>query len=104
MNDEQNFAGFGRRLCAALIDLLILILISVSIGAYSGFSEGFRMFKQMILGQVVLTSSGTVVHSLVPIPVLTAFVVTFILIPWIYFAVLESSRNQATLGRWLSEL
>ncbi|MBN1167874.1 MAG: RDD family protein [Methanospirillaceae archaeon] len=98
---EKNFiySSFWRRTGAFLIDIIILILIALIVGAYLGFSLAIRMINQMIHHQPVTDTSGTIIISIVPMPVVTAFLVTIVLIPWLYFAALESSQNQATLGK-----
>ena len=53
----------------------------------------------MLRREEVIADDGSVYTSLIPMPVGTFLLVIVILIPWIYFAVLESSRNQATLGK-----
>ncbi len=98
-SEGRGYAGFWRRLAASLIDLVILVLIAGTISAYLGLGEGWRMLLMMLRRQEVFTDDGTVVSSMIPMPVGTFLLVVFILIPWIYFAVLESSRNQATLGK-----
>ncbi|MFH0966252.1 MAG: RDD family protein [Methanobacteriota archaeon] len=98
-SERRDYAGFWRRLAAALIDLIILIFIAGTVSAYLGFGEGWRMFLMILRRQEVIADDGTVITSLIPMPVGTFILVVFILIPWIYFAVLESSRNQATLGK-----
>nr|WP_319537538.1 RDD family protein [uncultured Methanospirillum sp.] len=95
----RELAGFWRRLAAAIIDLLILCIISAIAAAYLGLGEGWRMLLMIIRRQAVVSDDGVPIHSLIPMPAATFILVVFILIPWIYFAALESSRNQATLGK-----
>ena len=95
----RELARFWRRLAASLIDLLILILITGIAATYLGLGEGWRMLLMIIRRQEVMADDGSIITSLIPMPVGTFLLVVFILIPWIYFAVLESSKNQATLGK-----
>jgi uncharacterized RDD family membrane protein YckC len=95
----RDLAGFWRRLAASLIDLVILILITSIAAAYLGLGEGWRMLMMILRKQTVITDNGYATTSFIPMPVATFLLVVFILIPWIYFAVLESSKNQATLGK-----
>jgi uncharacterized RDD family membrane protein YckC len=92
-------AGFWRRFLAAVIDLLLILLISVTAAAYFGLGEGWRMLQMIVRRQEVVSDDGTVITSLFPMPAVTFILVVFILVPWIYYALLESSRNQATLGK-----
>jgi len=99
MEKIHVYASFWQRTCAFLIDLIILTIIALIVGAYLQFSDAVRMMNQMIRHQPVIDPSGTLITSGIPIQVISAFLVTFVLIPWIYFAILESSQNQATLGK-----
>lgn len=98
-SEKQPYAGFWRRMFAALIDLIILMLIAGTVAAYLGLGEGWRMLQMMIRRQEVVADDGTVVTSLIPMPAGTFILVVFILIPWLYYAILESSKNRATLGK-----
>jgi uncharacterized RDD family membrane protein YckC len=40
-----------------------------------------------------------VVNAVIPLQVIVAFFILIIIVPWIYYAYLESSKNQATLGK-----
>jgi len=95
----RELAGFWRRLAASLIDLIIIGLISGIAVAYLGLGEGWRMIMMIIHRQTVVSDEGVTTAGLIPMPVASFILVVFILIPWIYFAALESSRNQATLGK-----
>jgi uncharacterized RDD family membrane protein YckC len=95
----RELAGFWRRFVASIIDLIILCIINGIAAAYLGLGDGWRMFMMIIRRQTVVSDDGIPTTSLIPMPVATCILVLFILIPWIYFAALESSRNQATLGK-----
>jgi len=84
---------------AFCIDGVILFLISVTAAAYLGLGEGWRMLLMVIRRQEVIADDGTVVTSLLPMPVATFLLVVVVIIPWLYYAVLESSKNKATLGK-----
>lgn len=98
-SDDRQLAGFWRRFIAALIDLLIIITITATAAAYLGLGEGWRMLQMIIHREQVVADDGTVVSSLIPMPVATFILVVGIIIPWLYYALLESSGNQATLGK-----
>lgn len=53
----------------------------------------------MLRHQEVRTMDGILVTSILPGQVATFLLVTLILIPWLYYAILESSKNQATMGK-----
>ena len=92
---SQSYAGFPLRLFAAIIDLLILAVpLSVFISFLSVAMKISSAFLDLHPGQP-------------PAEILKAFGNTFIyftlaffiLISWLYFAILESSRWRATLGK-----
>ena len=99
VNQGRSLAGFWRRLGASLIDMVILALISGTVAAYLGLGEGWRMLLMILHRQEVIADDGSVVTSVFPMPVASFILVVFILVPWLYFAILESSKNQATLGK-----
>jgi uncharacterized RDD family membrane protein YckC len=106
-NPDQNrryFAGFGRRLLAGCIDLIIIFLVDWTLSYYLGLMEGFRMLQMMIRHEPVKTTDGVLINSLIPGPVASLIIITIIIIPWIYFAFLESSKNQATLGKIIARI
>ena len=88
------YAGFWKRLVALLIDSLLLYVVSLIVG--------------VVLGGVLLVALST---SDVPIfyddnaTFLLSLMVSVILacinmvIQWLYFALMESSAKQATLGK-----
>lgn len=98
-NSHKYFAGFGRRIIAGIIDGLIVGVIAGFAAYYLGLTEGWRMLLMILRHQEVRTMDGILVTSVVPGQVATFLLVTVILIPWLYFAILESSKNQATLGK-----
>lgn len=60
------------------------------------------MIQMMFRHEEIRTIDGVLVTSTIPGQVATFILVTIILIPWLYFALLESSKNQATLGKMTS--
>jgi uncharacterized RDD family membrane protein YckC len=56
----------------------------------------------MVRNGPVITDSGIHATSGIPTPVITAFLVVFVFVPWLYYAILESSKNQATLGKMVA--
>ena len=78
-------AGFWIRLGAYFIDIIILFVIAVVIGAVLGVS--------IFTGSPGYSSSGATGAFLV------LFYLIFIIIIWLYFAIQESSSAQATLGK-----
>jgi uncharacterized RDD family membrane protein YckC len=98
-DDKRYYAGFGRRIIAGIIDAVIVTLIAGFAAYYLGLTEGWRMLLMMLRHEEVRTMDGVLVTSALPGQVATFLLVTCIIIPWLYFAILESSKNQATLGK-----
>lgn len=103
-NTYRYFAGFGRRVLAGVIDLFIIILISAVAVLYLGLTDGWRMILQMIHHEPLKYAGASMLAYGIPVPVATLVLVTIILIPWLYCAFLESSRNQATLGKMVARI
>ena len=70
--NQMRFAGWWRRLLAMLIDSILILLLSVVVGAILSFIP--------VLGWI-------------------ADVILPIVFPLLYFVMLESGKNQATLGK-----
>ena len=98
-DDSRFYAGFGRRIIAGIIDCVILIIIAGCAAYYLGLTEGWRMLQMMLRHEEIRTIDGILVTAALPGQVATFVLVTIILIPWLYYALLESSKNQATLGK-----
>jgi uncharacterized RDD family membrane protein YckC len=98
MNTE-NFSGLGRRFLAFIVDFIFILIIDLVLTGIFGLNEGIRMVYQYYRHQPMTDRFGQVVYSLIPQQVIIAFLVLVILVPWLYFAYLESSKNQATLGK-----
>ncbi|HPH35925.1 MAG TPA: RDD family protein, partial [Methanoregulaceae archaeon] len=62
-------------------------------------SESVRMLYQYYYHQPRTNAAGQVVNAVIPPQILLSALVFLIIVPWIYSAYLESSRNQATLGK-----
>ena len=95
----ENYAGFGQRFLAWIIDLVFILVLDIFIMGLTGLNEGVRMIYQFLRGYPMTDRYGEVVYSMVPTQVIYAITVLLILVPWLYYAFLESSKNQATLGK-----
>jgi uncharacterized RDD family membrane protein YckC len=106
----EKFAGLGGRFLGGLIDLIFLFLFNLMAAAIVGIvswlfgrpdpvSETVRMLNQYYLHVPRTDATGQIVNAVVPPQILLSVIIFFILVPWIYFAYLESSRNQASLGK-----
>jgi uncharacterized RDD family membrane protein YckC len=95
----ERFSGLGRRFVAFIVDLLFILLIDLFLIGLLGLSEGIRMVYQYARHLPMTDRAGQVVYAVVPFQVIIAFFILIIIVPWIYYAYLESSRNQATLGK-----
>ncbi|NTW92025.1 MAG: hypothetical protein HGA40_01085 [Methanoregulaceae archaeon] len=106
----EKFAGLGGRFLGGLIDLFFVLLFDIMAAALVGViswlfgrpdpvSETVRMLYQYYYHVPRTDASGQVVNAVVPPQVLLCAIIFLLLVPWIYSAYLESSRNQSTLGK-----
>ena len=82
-----SYAGFWKRVAAAIIDWLVMFIPAFLIGAVLGFVVG-----------LIMGGHGASQHEIE----LTAGVLGQIagsIMNWLYFALMESSSKQATLGK-----
>ena len=107
MNSIPKYAGFWKRFIAYIIDKIIigiaqgilLFPLYMIIGLFSfleGSSREYEIFSKT--SNFVNNENEMIAASIV---VLIAIVVGFISIgiEWLYYALMESSRRQATLGK-----
>jgi len=95
----ENYAGFGQRFLAWIIDIVFILVLDIFIMGLTGLNEGVRMIYQFLRGYPMTDRYGDVVYSMVPTQAIYAITILLILVPWLYYALLESSKNQATLGK-----
>lgn len=76
---NTNYAGFWKRFCAAFIDGIITQIFAMIIAFIFGFMIGMSGGGE---------EEGAIVGG----------IIGFVL-PWIYYAAMESSGKQATLGK-----
>jgi len=89
----MRYAGFGLRLCAIIIDGFIIYpcycifvaLITFSPMHFFAFQAPLAAYPADIFGKVLLNSS-------------------FAILSWLYFALLESSEWQGTVGKKLLKI
>jgi uncharacterized RDD family membrane protein YckC len=106
----EKFAGLGGRFLGGLIDLFFILVFDIMAVAIVGIiswlfgrpdpiSETVRMLYQYYYHIPRTNASGQVVTALVPPQILLSVIILLFLVPWVYSAYLESSRNQSTLGK-----
>jgi uncharacterized RDD family membrane protein YckC len=106
----EKFSGLGGRFLGGLVDLIFLVLFDLMAAAIIGIvswilgrpdpvSETIRMLYQYYYHQPRTNATGQVINAIVPPQIILSAMVFLILVPWIYSAYLESSKNQATLGK-----
>lgn len=95
--DLEDYANFGLRLLAYLIDGIILsvvvwILMMVfmgsafaALGGLGGMENMSEEEAMMMMGPMMAAIGGVTLGAIV--------------VQWLYFALMESSANQATLGK-----
>jgi uncharacterized RDD family membrane protein YckC len=95
-----EIAGFWMRFLAAIIDGIFVLVISSIVSSIFGFNKALVRFNEISRSLSSATSSQalqTEALSLVA-PILLTLVFS-VLLNWLYFALLESSKQQATLGK-----
>jgi uncharacterized RDD family membrane protein YckC len=106
----DKFSGLGGRFLGGLVDLVFLVLFDLIAVAIIGIiswilvrpdpvSEAIRMLYQYYYHVPRTDATGHVVNAIVPPQIILSALVLVVLVPWIYSAFLESSKNQATLGK-----
>ena len=99
------YAGLGRRLIAFIVDIIILLLFDLVVAGTLGLFRGFQnMYFYVFQGVPAsdLTTDGTM--AALAGSIIAAYGLTFIVVPWLYYAGFESSRGQATPGKVLMNL
>lgn len=89
-----SYAGFWKRFVAYIIDDLILsaagFMVILFIGALFGLS-----ILSMFSGDAETTAAVIIAAA----SAIVVAVVAFMIIGWLYYALMEASVNQATLGK-----
>ncbi len=99
---RPHYAGFLERLIAWIIDMIILALIN---GIVIGILVAIWIFSAIIPG-VTEKTLGQNPGSFISIflGAYLVIVVVSIIITWLYYALMESSRHQGTLGKIILHL
>lgn len=87
--DEIVYAGFWKRFAAHLIDQILIGIVCTIIFYIGGFIIGIMFFEDYMIFDTMTTISVGLLFIL------------YILIPWLYYAIMESSSKQGTLGKML---
>ncbi|GLI05866.1 hypothetical protein YDYSG_18960 [Paenibacillus tyrfis] len=85
------YSGFWKRLCAYILDGIILYVASVILGSV------FTMFEYLLMIPFALKSTQSTT-SIVWVA-LGARGLLIVVTGWLYFAIMESSKWKATLGK-----
>lgn len=83
----MNYGGFWLRVVAYIIDAIILNIVGAIIGAVLGVGIGAGAAMSGMGGEAAATGGG-LIGGLVGL-----------VLGWLYFALMESSGKQATLGK-----
>ena len=90
--ENLNYAGFGWRLLAIIIDSILITIVGCVIGAVVGIAFG-----------VGLAATGADKHAMMMILNVVSYIFG-ILLSWLYHALMESSPWQATLGKRICKI
>jgi len=99
------YAGLGRRFIAFIVDIILVLIAGSIVITFFSLTNGLKYAYYMGVSHVhysELTEVGTLDAAVGPI--LAAFGMLVVVIPWLYFAGFESSRSQATPGKVLMHL
>lgn len=99
------YAGLGRRLIAFIVDFILILIGGSIVITFFSLTNGLKYAYYMSASGVhysELTEAGTLDAALGPI--VAAFGMLFVIVPWLYYAGFESSRSQATPGKVLMKL
>lgn len=93
-------AGFWMRFLAAIIDGILVSIISSIVSSLFGFNAALVRLNEISRSLSVGGSSDAIAQEAMSLvaPVLLTLVFS-LLLSWLYFALLESSKQQATLGK-----
>ncbi len=89
-----RYAGFWRRFVAHLIDQIL-----VGVVAFMLFIPGLAVFGIGLGAGMMEESPGAIGFILAAIAAYLAAIVLIVVLQWLYFALMESSGKQATLGK-----
>ena len=84
------YAGFWRRFVAYLIDYALLTIVIYILAMILGMTAG--------IGSMAAETDETGILALTSV-FGGFFLMLFILLPWLYYSLLESSAKQGTLGK-----
>jgi uncharacterized RDD family membrane protein YckC len=99
------YAGLGRRFVAFIVDLILVLLIGSVVVTFFSLVNGIKYLYYLTVSGAhysTLTEAGTLDAAVGPI--LAAYGMLLVVVPWLYFAGFESSRSQATPGKVLMSL
>lgn len=85
-----NYAGFWLRVVAAILDNIILFVPVVPLG--------ILMFASL-LPEIATTRGNPTLFAASMLPRIVFFVVLIVVMKWLYWALMESSSWQATIGK-----
>jgi uncharacterized RDD family membrane protein YckC len=95
--ERPQYAGFLRRLSALLIDVPVIFA--------AGLGLVFLPMRSLVLGEAkrYASTDPTYLWKVMPradrVEVFMLWAVATIAVPWLYYALQESSNRQATLGK-----
>ncbi|HEX4847097.1 MAG TPA: RDD family protein [Novosphingobium sp.] len=81
------YGGFWIRFVAYIIDAVILFFAEAVIGAALGLTSGFAQTVSLFTGADIATETDLLASGI------------SIVMGWLYFALMESSGSQATVGK-----
>jgi uncharacterized RDD family membrane protein YckC len=93
-------AGFWMRFLAAMIDGILVSVISSVVSGIFGFNKALVRLNEISRSVTAGDSSVAIQNEAFSLVAPILLTMTFsLLLNWLYFALLESSKQQATLGK-----
>lgn len=89
-----QYAGFWRRFVAHIIDQILIGIV-----AFMLFIPGLALFGIGLGSGMIEESPSAIGFILAAIAAYLAAIVLIVVLQWLYFALMESSARQATLGK-----
>jgi len=97
---EVRYAGFWIRFVAYLIDGIAISIVTSTVF----FIFYFHSFREIMAQQQEMISNQEIPDPFIIISMFAPIIFFSFIIHWLYYSLLESSKNQATLGKMALDL
>lgn len=94
LRPSVKYAGFWRRFVAYIIDQMIMGVVALVV-----FLPGLALLGLGIGAGIMDETEGAIGFVIAAIAAYLAAILVIIVLEWLYYALMESSNKQATLGK-----